>query len=146
LRAARELAAPDDLTPLSLEGLALEMVAAAARDAGTRIAPPRRQWLDELCELLDGVRSPPSLTTIARTVGRHPVYVARAFREAFGCTIGTYVRRARIQRAEAALAGSTESLAQIAARLGFCDQSHFSKAFRRETGMSPAQFRLRRDQ
>jgi AraC family transcriptional regulator len=96
--------------------------------------------------MLDGACSPPCLTTIARAVGRHPVYVARAFRETFGCTIGAYVRRGRIQRAQAALVASGESLAQVAARFGFCDQSHFSKAFRRETGMSPAAFRLRREQ
>jgi len=141
LRAAQELTAPDELTTLSLEGLALEMVAGASRLARTLTRRPNRRWLDDVRQMLDEPNVPPSLGEIAQVVGLHPVYIARAFRHHFGCTIGEYARRRRIEQAQAALSGSNEDLAEIAARLGFCDQSHFSKSLRRYTGMSPAQFR-----
>jgi AraC family transcriptional regulator len=74
-------------------------------------------------------------------VGVHPVTLARAFRRAFGCTVGEYVRRLRIERAARQLADSDLSLAEIALGAGFSDQSHFSNLFRRHTGLSPFQFR-----
>ncbi len=47
----------------------------------------------------------------------------------------------RRQLAEAALRGNDKRMADIAAELGFSDESAFAKAFRRWTGLSPSQFR-----
>jgi AraC family transcriptional regulator len=71
----------------------------------------------------------------------HPVTLARAFRRSFGCTVGEYLRRLRIERATEQLAGGDTPLAEIALAAGFADQSHFSNVFRRRTGMSPSAFR-----
>jgi AraC-like DNA-binding protein len=38
---------------------------------------------------------------------------------------------------------SEQSIAEIAAAHGFCDQSHFGREFRRETGMTPREYRSR---
>src|ERR687898_58335 len=83
----------------------------------------------------------PSLSSLARAVGVHPVTLARAFRQAFGCTVGEYVRQLRIERAAHQLAGTELSLAEIALAAGFSDQSHFSNMFRERTGLSPSKFR-----
>ena len=74
-------------------------------------------------------------------VGVHPVTLARAFRRTFGCTIGEYLRRLRIERAAEQLATGTQPLAEIALAAGFADQSHFSNVFRRRVGMSPSAYR-----
>lgn len=52
--------------------------------------------------------------------------------------------RLRIQRACRALAESDASLAQIAADLGFVDQSHLSRTFRETVGTTPAWYRRER--
>jgi len=82
-----------------------------------------------------------SLNMIATEVGVHPVHLARTFRRKNHCTVGEYVRRLRIETACLSLTSSAIPLAQIAAEVGFSDQSHFSRTFKRVTGMTPAQYR-----
>jgi AraC family transcriptional regulator len=82
-----------------------------------------------------------TLSALASAVGLHPVYVARAFRARYGCAVGEYARRLRIGRAARELADGTQPLAVIAAQAGFADQSHFSRVFRRHTGLSPSAYR-----
>jgi AraC family transcriptional regulator len=52
-----------------------------------------------------------------------------------------YLLRRRIERAKPMLRGpATKRIADIAADLGFADQSHFTRTFRRLVGMSPSDF------
>jgi AraC family transcriptional regulator len=78
---------------------------------------------------------------IADLVGVHPVHLASTFRQHYRCTIGEYVRHLRIEFACRMISSSEASLADIALAAGFFDQSHFSKAFKQLTGMTPSQFR-----
>ena len=138
-----EMRRMDATAPLAIEGLLLELVAAASRAREQNSAFGRRpRWLDEAREQIHhdlGAR--PSLSGLALSVGVHPVTLARAFRRAFGCTVGEYVRSLRIDRATHQLAQTELSLAEIALEAGFSDQSHFSNLFRRHTGLSPFRFR-----
>jgi AraC family transcriptional regulator len=74
-------------------------------------------------------------------VGVHPVTLAREFRRYYDCTIGELVRRERIGFACRELLKPEESIADVAVSAGFYDQSHFAKAFKRVTGMTPAGYR-----
>jgi AraC family transcriptional regulator len=78
---------------------------------------------------------------IARMVGVHPVHLATVFRRSFKCTIGEYVRRLRIEHAAEQISDSGGSLAEISFAAGFSDQSHFSRVFKSQTGMTPGHFR-----
>jgi AraC family transcriptional regulator len=145
VRAAAELATPDALSPLVLEGLALEIVGSAGR-ATSRIEDravdrPRAAWLERAGEIMRDAPEGVTLSALASAVGLHPVYVARAFRARYGCAVGEYARRLRIGRAARELADGTQPLAVIAAQAGFADQSHFSRVFRRHTGLSPSAYR-----
>ena len=71
----------------------------------------------------------------------HPVHLAREFRRFQRCTIGEYIRQLRIERACRQLHASDEPLATIASAVGFSDQSHFSRTFKRLIGMTPAGYR-----
>ena len=57
-------------------------------------------------------------------------------------TFAGYVRHVRIEFARRELAASSASLSAIAAAAGFCDQSHFSRLFKRYTGLTPAEYRV----
>lgn len=138
-----EMQRMDTTAPLAIEGLLLELVAAAARlrePNGGAGQPPR--WLEDAREQIHlELAARPSLSGLAVSVGVHPVTLARAFRRAFGCTVGEYVRNLRIERATHQLAKTELSLAEIALGAGFSDQSHFSNLFRRRTGLSPFKYR-----
>lgn len=139
IRAANELELDDDFTPLALEGLALELVAAAGR--GGKL-PKVSRWLQEAHdELRERFRNPPSTTELARHVGVHPAHLARAFRLHYGESPGGFVRRCRLEWAAGRLIASDIPLASLAAEAGFADQSHFTRAFRREFGVTPRNYR-----
>ena len=69
-------------------------------------------------------------------------HFARRFKEATGLPPHKYVIARRVERATQLLRrGGGLSLAQVAARAGFSDQSQFSHHFKRLVGVTPGQFR-----
>jgi AraC family transcriptional regulator len=132
----------DGVSPLAMEGLVLEALAECSRcHAGDLERTPPR-WLRQVRELLQA-RFAEHLRhgELAAAVGVHPVHLARVFRRHCGCTPGDYVRKLRVDFAARQLIASEEPLAGIAFAAGFSDQSHFTRTFKRQTGMTPAAFR-----
>ncbi|WP_250846723.1 helix-turn-helix transcriptional regulator [Aquisphaera insulae] len=141
-RLYREYQKRDDLSPLVMEGLALEILAEISRPgtAEPGHTPPR--WLCQARELLhDRFNEPLALNEVATSVGIHPVHLARSFRRHFGCTPGDYLRRIRVEFACHQLAHTDTPLIEIALAAGFADQSHFTRTFRRHMRQTPGEFR-----
>lgn len=141
LRVYREFCALDEFSNLVIEGLLLELVAEISRGS-RRIqgqASPRIEMAKEL--LHAHFREPLALATIAEQVGLHPVYLAQAFRRAYNCTLGEYVRRLRIEFTCGELSNPDNRISEIAAAAGFFDQSHFTRTFKQLLGITPAEFR-----
>ncbi len=65
----------------------------------------------------------------------------REFRRTFGLPIATYVKEFRIHRAMELLTTTNQSIAAIAAQVGYETQSKFSAAFKAETQLSPSAYR-----
>ncbi len=63
------------------------------------------------------------------------------FHEALHRTVAQEIRRARLEKVKRELVGSDRSIHEIATRAGFPSNSSLSIVFRRETGMSPREFR-----
>jgi AraC family transcriptional regulator len=78
------------------------------------------------------------LATVAQLSASH---FTRAFKETFGETPLGYVSRQRMRYAQDLMLSSGECLSQIALTCGHCDQSHFTRVFRRKVGMSPRAWR-----
>ena len=88
------------------------------------------------------VAAPPRLAELAADVELHPSHLCRLFRRQFGCSMGEYVRRVRIRRALDLLRRQPRSsLSDIAFGLGYADQSHFTRDFRRLVGVPPGRYR-----
>jgi AraC family transcriptional regulator len=131
----------DELSPLLIESLALEMLAVSSRciKQFSDRTPRPLQNAREMIQAHFSERL--TLAGIARTVGLHPVYLASEFRKQYGCTVGEYVRQLRIEFACQQLSQSRETLANIAAAAGFFDQSHFTRTFKDAMGMTPSECR-----
>ncbi len=132
----------DALTPLAMEGLMLELLAAAGRCPATSADPRPTRWLRQARDLVqDQFAENLSLQDIALAVGVHPAHLARSFRQQYNCTLGDYVRNLRMEQARQQLATTDTPLCAIALAVGYSDQSHFTTAFKRHTGVTPTQFR-----
>lgn len=79
----------------------------------------------------------------AREAGVSRSYFYRAFQAEFGCPPSVYLTRYRIQRAKQLLRHSALPVGAVAASVGFEDPFYFSRTFRRETGLSPTEYRRR---
>ena len=132
----------DNVSPLALEGLTLEMIAEVSRLSAGKPAPTYARRIERAREIIHAHFSDHlTLSFIADSIGAHPVYLAREFRRRYNCTIGEYVRLLRVQFACREMASSDATIAEIASASGFFDQSHFSRTFKRLTGVTPARYR-----
>ena len=68
-------------------------------------------------------------------------HFTRAFAAAMGVPPHRYVSRRRLESAKAMIATGRASLSEIAHDCRFSSQSSFTRAFRRATGMTPAEYR-----
>src|SRR5262245_52291879 len=99
-----------------------------------------RAVVEEIEEPLHGC---PSLAQMAAVVGLTPYHFARQFKSATGLPPHQYVIARRVERAKQILqAGAGLSLAEVALRAGFSDQSQFTRHFKRLLDVTPGQFRM----
>jgi AraC-like DNA-binding protein len=78
---------------------------------------------------------------IARECGLSPGHFARAFRVTTGAPPHRWLLERRIDRAKTLLRETAAPLAEVAARCGFADQSHFTRTFTRALGVPPGAWR-----
>jgi AraC family transcriptional regulator len=91
--------------------------------------------------LISRLDEPISLAELARACKLSPGHFARAFRQTTGQPPHRWLMVQRIEKAKQLLVDSTLSLAQIAQKCGFADQSHFTRVFAQLVQSSPGQWR-----
>jgi AraC family transcriptional regulator len=137
-----EFSHTDGASPLIIEGLMMEMLGETMRHSAVKQCRNSPRWLQQAKELLHA-RFTENLTLaeVAQNVGVHPVHLAQTFHKIYLCTVGDYVRKLRIDYACHELAASAKPIVEIALAAGFCDQSHFTRTFKRFIGAAPSQYR-----
>jgi AraC family transcriptional regulator len=78
---------------------------------------------------------------LAAWMGTTPARLSQRLRRSTGLSAWGFVQKHRIAMAKLLLRNHALSIADISARLGYFDQSHFTKAFRAATGLTPGSFR-----
>lgn len=123
-----------------LAGLVARAIAEAAtpgQDAPTETGLQRR--FEALVDAHYAEHLP--VSTYAAKLGVTPTHLTRVMRAATGRPASAAVQERIIREARRNLAYSNLSISQIAYGLGYEDPAHFSRVFRRSTGLSPTEFR-----
>lgn len=94
-------------------------------------------------ELHDHLADGRTLDEIARAVGASRSQICRAFRAIEHLTPRAYQNQLRVQRAKELLREGL-ALGDVAVEVGFADQSHLSRVFRKYTGATPQQYQTSR--
>ncbi len=89
-------------------------------------------------------RDPISLSHVAKHVGLSTYRLAHLVKEFTGNTVLEMIREVRLRRAQELLDQTALTCAEIAYEVGFGDQSYFIRQFKRETGLTPVQYRRHR--
>ena len=107
----------------------------AARPSG------RRHKVSAALEHIQSGAQDLSIEKLAALSHLSPYHFSRLFKQSTGLAPHQYVLHWRIEEAKRLLTGSDLDLAEIAQRLGFRDQSHFTERFRKGTGITPKRWR-----
>lgn len=108
-----------------------------ARGNRERCGVQRHPAIDRVIDLLlEGERD---MGELADEIGLHPVTLSRVFRKAVGLPPHAFRLDRKVQEARSRIARG-EGLADVAAELGFADQSHLTRHFKRRFGLTPGAY------
>jgi AraC-like DNA-binding protein len=95
----------------------------------------------QILQLIDREPAKPfSLGTMAEMAGVSRFHLVRAFSRATGTTPHAYILQRRVRLARRLLAAGRDPI-EASVDAGFADQSHMTRAFVRQLGISPARYR-----
>lgn len=106
------------------------------------ITPGKTEFIEQLDEYIKGHLS--RSITIEEICAVFCISRTRLYEvcmDYLGCPLSEYIRRQRINHAQALLRNSDKSITDIACELGFTDYNHFSRVFKKQTGCSAREFR-----
>ncbi|GAA0531730.1 helix-turn-helix domain-containing protein [Chitinophaga japonensis] len=137
LRIMKEHYLHDADSPVAITQLCINLVQAHGREE--KCCP---EWAEKIKTVIhDQWNQPLSLATLSAQLDIHPVTISKYFPRYFGCSLGEYLRRIKVERALALVRSTRQSLTGIAYECGFTDQAHFTKTFRHITGLLPKHYR-----
>jgi AraC family transcriptional regulator len=93
--------------------------------------------------LLQRIGNPITIKELSRKVGTNECYLKKGFKEMFGSTIFDFYQTQRMEHAKYLLYEKGLSVTDVSALLGYSSISHFSTAFKKQTGLKPCELLLR---
>lgn len=91
--------------------------------------------------ILNNLGSKIILDELSHTTGYSKSYLCRTFRQQCGMTTGAYITSEKIRYAKELIRNHTYNFTQIADMLAFNTPQYFASIFKRETGMTPSEFK-----
>ena len=82
-----------------------------------------------------------TLDAVAREVYLSPAYFSKVFKDELKVSFNNYLNRYRIDKARDILRNTSIALVDVAAMVGYEDQSYFSKVFKKIAGVTPGRYR-----
>lgn len=82
-----------------------------------------------------------TISDLARSIRLNPIYLCQLFKKEVGLSLREYIQQRKIEEAKRLLTLTSNSLTDIWTGLHFTDQSHFTKVFKKFTGVTPKQYR-----
>ena len=82
-----------------------------------------------------------SVAALAKESSLSHVQLIRRFRSAFGCTPSERIKQLRLERAKELLMQTVIPIKEVAYDCGFENEYYFSNFFKKNTGLSPTEFR-----
>jgi AraC family transcriptional regulator len=99
-------------------------------------------WVPKIKEFIyDNWDTNISLKELSAAIDIHPVTISKNFTRYFGCTLGEFIRKYRVEKALYMIKTTDWALTDIAFTCGFADQSHFIRTFKKYTGTLPLHYR-----
>jgi AraC-like DNA-binding protein len=86
-----------------------------------------------------------SLPSLAGEAGTTPYSLKRIFKKQFGISLAAYSRQVRMEKAKELLATTNNTLQMIAEAVGYTEGNNFQQTFKREVGVTPGEWRRRRN-
>ena len=135
----REFLNQDSASQASLNSILLHIMGHKSHEITSNKTPP---WVSRIREFLhDNWSTNLALKEMSGIIGIHPITISKNFTRYFGCTLGEYMRKIRIEKAISMIRSTNLTLTDIAFTCGFADQSHFIRWFKKFTGTVPLQYR-----
>ncbi|MDX1481650.1 MAG: helix-turn-helix domain-containing protein [Woeseiaceae bacterium] len=105
--------------------------------------PIDRAFIDKVYAVVDSEMTDSgfSVPDLADTLAMSTSQLTRKLRAVIDQTPAQLIRLRRLQRAAELIVGSPGNIAQVCHAVGFSDQSHFSRVFKRHFGHSPLEYR-----
>jgi len=120
--------------------LALYHSAHSESEKGSEIV--HQKWIEHAKYILTkDLQNPPSLEMLAEEVGCGAFHLSRLFKEYAGKTIPEFLRHKRIGLAAQMLATTERAVSDVVLEVGYESFSAFTRAFVREFGMTPSEYR-----
>lgn len=104
-----------------------------------------RMAVQKVVDLIENrLCDPPTLGELALLAGLSRTYFSPLFKEVVGVRLRDYLLQARINKAKNLLSDINLTIKQIAYDVGFRDPDHFSQTFKKKTGITPTNWRLKK--
>lgn len=127
---------------LAVNGLFLQFIHTVLQDQRTSKAKySSRQKVEEVINYIESnLNRKLTVSHLAQAVDLSPDYLSAIFKSCTGYPLMQYVNKCRIDKAKIYLDEGIYKVKDVAALLGFKDEFHFSKVFKKYVGMSPREF------
>jgi AraC family transcriptional regulator, transcriptional activator of the genes for pyochelin and ferripyochelin receptors len=91
--------------------------------------------------LLKDIYNPPSLAELAQLCGTNEFKLKKGFKEVFNDTVFGYFNTIRLEQAMQLIRDTGKTMAEIAHETGYAHQQHFTRAFKKQFGVTPGSLR-----